>query len=132
MDYRYFPEPDLPPLVVSPAYIEERAIDELPIDRRTKYVTQYGLQPDDARILSEERHISDYYETLVGLSEDPKKACSYITTVLFALFEANHMPIDMTRLLFSIEELAKVIRLVQADELSSTNAKEVISELFLN
>gem|GEM_PF-4337641 len=68
MDYRYFPEPDLPTLVLTDEYINERKIDELPIDRRIKYLNEYKLQEDDARILSNEKEISDYYENLVKLS----------------------------------------------------------------
>lgn len=68
MDYRYFPEPDLPPLVISKEFIAEREIGDLPIDRRMKYVNEYKLQADDARILSASRDLSDFYEALVKLS----------------------------------------------------------------
>ncbi|MDD2745860.1 MAG: Asp-tRNA(Asn)/Glu-tRNA(Gln) amidotransferase GatCAB subunit B, partial [Candidatus Gracilibacteria bacterium] len=130
MDYRYFPEPDLPPLQVTPTFIKEREIHELPIDRRTKYIEKYQLGADDARILSNERTLSDYYESLVTATNDPKKSCSYITTILFSLFEEHGQSIDLTSLKFDIAELAKIIRLVNQDALSSTNAKEVFRELF--
>lgn len=130
MDYRYFPEPDLPPLQVTPTFIKEREIHELPIDRRTKYIESYQLGADDARILSNERTLSDYYESLVTATNDPKKSCSYITTILFSLFEEHGQSIDLTSLKFDIAELAKIIRLVNQDALSSTNAKEVFRELF--
>ena len=87
MDYRYFPDPDLPPLLITREYIDERGIGELPVDRRMKYLNEYKLVADDARILSGDRLTSDFYESLVSLTQDPKKSCSYITTVLFALFE---------------------------------------------
>ena len=132
MDYRYFPEPDLPPLVIDSKYIEERAATELPIDRRKKYEEEYKLSRDDARILSEDRVLSDYFDTLVLASRDPRKSCSYITTILFALFEELRMPIDLQGLKFEASELAKVITLVNEDALSSTGAKEVVRELFLN
>jgi aspartyl-tRNA(Asn)/glutamyl-tRNA(Gln) amidotransferase subunit B len=96
MDYRYFPDPDLPPLHLEKDFIEERKIEELPIDRRIKYLSEYKLIEDDARILSGDRHTSDFYEKLVDLTKDPKKSCSYITTVLFAIFEAHHEKIDLT------------------------------------
>ena len=132
MDYRYFPEPDLPPLVIDSKYITERAATELPIDRRKKYEEEYKLSRDDARILSEDRVLSDYFDALVLASRDPRKSCSYITTVLFALFEELRMPIDLQGLKFEASELAKVITLVNEDALSSTGAKEVVRELFLN
>lgn len=129
MDYRYFPEPDLPPLILTESYIDERKIDELPIDRRLKYRNEYKLIEDDARILSNDRLTSDFYETLVRLTDDPKKSCSYITTVLFAIFEAHHEKIDLSHLQCSPDEIASVIRMVNADELSSTNSKAVIEKL---
>ncbi len=132
MDYRYFPEPDLPPLVITPEYISERQIGELPIDRRMKYLGEWKLQEDDARILSNDRVLSDYYESLVALTDDPKKSCSYITTILFGLFEEAQEAVDLGTLRFDIKELAEVIKLVNADGLSSTNAKTVVSELFKN
>jgi len=132
MDYRYFPEPDLPTLVLTPEYINERKIEELPIDRRLKYLNEYKLQEDDARILSNERWISDYYENLVRLTGDPKKSCSYITTILLALFKESFEDTGFDCLKFEIDELAEVINLVNKDELSSTNSKVVVEELFLN
>ena len=87
MDYRYFPDPDLPPLHLEKAFIEERNILELPIDRRQRYLSDYKLIEDDARILSGDRLTSDFYEELVTRTGDPKRSCSYITTVLFAIFE---------------------------------------------
>ena len=86
MDYRYFPDPDLPPLILEPSFIEERTIGELPIDRRLKYLNEYRLNEDDARILSNQRELSDFYEEVSKLSGDYKKTCSYITTVLFPLW----------------------------------------------
>lgn len=132
MDYRYFPEPDLPPLVISKEFIEERAIGDLPIDRRLKYMNEYKLQADDARILSASRELSDFYEELVKLSGNAKKSCSYITTILFALFDAHGEAISFAGLKFGVEELARVITLVNKDEISSTNAKVVVEELFLH
>ena len=96
MDYRYFPDPDLPPLLLRDEFIQERAIDELPIDRRLRYLHEYKLISDDARILSNDKTTSDFYEKLVELTNDPKKSCSYITTVLFAIFESHHAKIDLT------------------------------------
>ena len=129
MDYRYFPDPDIPPLILTAEYIEEREIGELPIDRRLKYRDEYKLIEDDARILSSDRVISDFYEELVSLTKDPKRSCSYITTVLFAIFEAHHAQIDLSHLAAPASEFAQVIRMVNGDELSSTSSKIVIEKL---
>jgi hypothetical protein len=90
MDYRYFPDPDLPPLMIAPDFISERAIAELPMDRRMKYLGEYKLIEDDARILSGDRMTSDFYEELVEITGDAKKSCSYITTILFAPQRGRH------------------------------------------
>ena len=129
MDYRYFPDPDLPPLILEETFIEERKIEELPIDRRIKYRDTYKLIEDDARILSNDRLTIDFYETLVDLTDDPKKSCSYITTVLFAIFEASPEKMDLSHLKCTPNEIANVIKMVNADELSSTNSKLVIEKL---
>lgn len=132
VDYRYFPEPDLPPLVLTEEYIDARKVTELPVDRRQKYLEVYKLQEDDARILSNERDISDYFEKLVALTNDPKKSCSYITTVLMALMKESEDEMTFSSLKLSSDELGKVINMVIADELSSTNSKVVVEELFRN
>ncbi len=129
MDYRYFPDPDLPPLILTREYIEERNIGELPMDRRLKYRDTYKLIEDDARILSSDRLTSDFYESLVATSGDPKKSCSYITTVLFAIFEAHHEKIDLSHVKGWALEIGNVIKLVNADALSSTNSKLVVEKL---
>jgi aspartyl-tRNA(Asn)/glutamyl-tRNA(Gln) amidotransferase subunit B len=136
MDYRYFPEPDLPPLVVSKEYVLDRAVRELPMDRRRKYLNEFGLAEDDARILSNERTLSDYYEELVALTGDAKKSCSYVTTVLFAIVSEHNARVrfEEAKSFLSVpaRELARVIELVAKDELSSTNSKAVVEELFEN
>ena len=65
MDYRYFPDPDLPPLHISDEFIAERKLSELPIDRRLKYLNEYKLIEDDARILSNDRITRLYYSILL-------------------------------------------------------------------
>ncbi len=129
MDYRYFPDPDPPPLTLTPEFISEREIGELPMDRRMKYLSEYKLIEDDARILSNDRLTSDFYEELVTLTGDTKKSCSYITTVLFALFEGHHTTMGLEGIKAETSEIAEVIKMVNADELSSTNSKIVIEKL---
>lgn len=129
MDYRYFPDPDLPPLHISDEFIDERKLSELPIDRRLKYLNEYKLIEDDARILSNDRTTSDFYEELVAISGDPKKSCSYITTVLFAIFESAPEKITLADVKAETREFAEVIKMVNADEISSTNSKIVMEKL---
>lgn len=129
MDYRYFPDPDLPPLRLTPEFIAERQIAELPMDRRMKYLGEYKLIEDDARILSDDIQTSNFYDELVAITADPRKSCSYITTILFAIFEANEIRLTLSDIKAETSEIARVIQLVNADELSSTNSKIVIEKL---
>jgi len=134
MDYRYFPEPDLLPVVLDDEFIEaaRATLPELPIEKRLKYLSEYKLGKDDARILTVTRDLSEYFDELVKLTKDAKKSCSYITTVLLALIKESEEINSVDDLKFEINELAKVIELVNKDELSSTNSKQVIEELFNN
>ena len=134
MDYRYFPEPDLLPIELTVDFIEEarKTLPELPIDKRIKYLSEYKLSGDDARILTTTRDLSEYFDELVSVTKDPKKSCSYITTILLALMNESEDIKKISDLKFDITELAQVIKLVNSDELSSTNSKQVIEELFNN
>jgi len=134
MDYRYFPEPDLLALQLEDDFINEArsTIPELPIEKRLKYLDKYGLSKDDARILTVTRDLSDYYDKLVELTKDPKKSCSYMTTILLAMINESEDINSVDELKFDIKQLARVIELVNNDELSSTNSKQVVEELFIN
>ncbi len=134
MDYRYFPEPDLLPIVLEDELITEckALIPELPIDKRIRYLKEYKLPEDDARILTTSREMSEYFDELVSITKDTKKSCSYITTILLALMKESEEINKISELKFDISEFAKVIELVNKDELSSTNSKQVIEELFNN
>lgn len=125
MDYRYFPEPDLPPLRIAPEYIAARTIAELPIDRRQKYL-EWGLLADDARILSGERAMSDFFEKAVALTNDAKKCSSLILTVMLGILKKSDEDIDFTTLRITPESLARVVEMMKNDEISSTNAQEVV------
>ena len=128
MDYRYFPEPDLLPLELEEDLIAEfrNTIPELPIEKRLRYLSEYKLSDDDARILTLTRDVSEYFDELVALTWDPKKSCSYITTILLALMNESEEIKQMVDLKLDIKEFARVIELVNNDELSSTNSKQVI------
>ena len=134
MDYRYFPEPDLLPVELSDDLIEQcrKTLPELPIEKRLKYLTDWKLADDDARLLTTDHVLSAYFEKLVELSGDTKKATSYLTSVVLWMIKESEDIQSVSELRFDILELAQVIKLVNSDELSSTNAKQVIEELFNN
>ena len=130
MDYRYFPEPDLLPLVLTNEEIDGTKIMWLPIDRRLKYL-EYGLLTDDARILSDRKELSDFYDALVSMTNDPKKSASLITTVLFALMSEHHDSGDFANLKFQPRDLARLYELLKDNAISSTNSKKVVEVLYL-
>ena len=134
MDYRYFPEPDLLPIDLDDDFIKEceKSLVELPIDKRIRYLREYSLKEDDARLLTTDSYLSSYFEKLVELTNDPKKSCSYITTILLALISESEEEVGISDMKFDVSELARVIELVNNDELSSTNSKQVVEELFHN
>ena len=134
MDYRYFPEPDLLPIELEDDFIENlrKQLPELPIEKRIRYLNNFKLSEDDARILTSSRDLSEYFDKLVELTWDSKKSASYIITILLALMNESEDIKEVSNFKFNIEELAKVIDLVNHDELSSTNSKQVVEELFNN
>ena len=134
MDYRYVPEPDILEIHLDEALLASSRdqVVELPVKKRLRYLEEYKLKDDDARILTADYELSNYFDELTELSGDAQKSCSYITSVLLAMINESSDIKSITDLKFDIWELAKVIKLVNADELSSTNSKQVIEELFLN
>jgi aspartyl-tRNA(Asn)/glutamyl-tRNA(Gln) amidotransferase subunit B len=134
MDYRYFPEPDLLPIELEEDFIKQArsTVPELPINKRIRYLDEFKLQEDDARILTKTRDLSEYFDELVKQTGDAKKSCSYITTILLAMMNESEDIKKISDLKFDIIELVKVIQLVNTEELSSTNSKQVIEELFQN
>ena len=133
MDYRYFPEPDLLPIVLDDDFIAEcrASLPELPIEKRLKYLNDFKLWEDDARILSADSELWKYFDEVVAITNDPKKSCSYVTTVVLALMKQENLE-DIHSLKLTSKKLAEIINLVNKDELSSTNAKIVIEEIFAN
>ena len=132
MDYRYVPEPDILPIVLDQELLEscKAQLVELPIKKRLRYLNDYGLGTDDARILTADISLSQYFDTLVELTKDAKKSCSFITSVLLSLMKDSETTQKIDELIFDIEELAHIIALVNKEELSSTSAKIVLEELF--
>jgi len=133
MDYRYFPEPDLLPIELNDDFIKEckNAIPELPHSKRMRYLKEFKLWDDDARILSADKALSDYFDELVEVSKDPKKSCSYLNTVILALMKEAEVE-SVSDIKITPKNLWEILKMVNADELSSSNAKIVIEEIFYN
>jgi aspartyl-tRNA(Asn)/glutamyl-tRNA(Gln) amidotransferase subunit B len=123
-DYRYFPEPDLPPLVVDERWIEELRpqIPELPNARRARLITELGLPEHDAVELTRERELGDYFERAVAAGAKPKPVANWLLTELLSRVDD---PRDAARAPVSPEELAGLLGLVESGRLSGKLAKEI-------
>lgn len=131
-DYRYFPEPDLPPLTVDAAVVASvrSRLPELPIARRDRFIEVFGLGPADAALLTAERRIADYFEEVVGPSgsrEDGRTAANWIVNDLFGLQRDRGLPID--ELPLTTGQLRELIAAVKAGELTARAAKELLPRI---
>jgi len=132
-DYRYFPEPDLPPLVWDRAWIEQirTRLPELPEARRDRFMTQYGLSLYDANILTSSKALADYFEDSVKLM-DPAKAKTVSNWLLgdfSRLLNTTNTEIENVRI--HPKHLAEMIGLVDNGTISGPTAKAVLEEMFL-
>jgi aspartyl-tRNA(Asn)/glutamyl-tRNA(Gln) amidotransferase subunit B len=127
-DYRYFPEPDLPPLRVDRAWLAEIAagLPELPAARRARYEDALGLSAYDAAVLVADARATDVFEA--ALAADPglpaKKLANWVSGVYLRLAKGEDAGVDVARI--SGPQLAALVRLVEDGEISGTNAKEVL------
>ena len=130
-DYRYFPEPDLPPLRVDPAWLEEIAagLPELPAARRTRYREGLGLSAYDADVLVSDAAASAIFEA--ALAADPrvpaKRLANWVTGEYLRLSKGEEDGVELDNI--SGRELAALVRLVEDGQISGTNAKEVLVRL---
>jgi len=131
-DYRYFPEPDLPPLVFNRAWIEEiRAkLPELPEARRERFVTQYGLPLYDANILTSSKAMADYFENCLKLMDHNKTklVSNWLLGDFSRLLNATNTEIEKAKI--APEHLAEMLSLVDKGTISGPTAKAVFEEMF--
>jgi aspartyl-tRNA(Asn)/glutamyl-tRNA(Gln) amidotransferase subunit B len=125
-DYRYFPEPDIPPLEPSAAWVEEirATLPELPRARRTRYVEELGLKPDVARVLVADRAAAARFDDVVALGGEPRAAAGWITQDVAALRNAGGKDHLTPR------HVADLIRLVADETVSGPGAKKVLEDAF--
>ncbi|HUX87042.1 MAG TPA: Asp-tRNA(Asn)/Glu-tRNA(Gln) amidotransferase subunit GatB [Chloroflexota bacterium] len=129
-DYRYFPEPDLPPLSLAPRWVESirQQLPELPITRRVRFETEFGLSPYDADLLTTTRATADYFEETVKLFPRPKQVANWLTGELFRLLNASNLDIGQSKV--SPTGVADVLKLMDNGVISGRAAKEVFEEMF--
>ena len=129
-DYRYFPEPDLQPLIVSEEFVEElrRSMPELPESRRQRFTEQYGLSYADASQLVSDRALADYYETAAEASGNPRAASNWIRSEL--LRELEDKGISAAESPVTAQNLAALVRLIDDAKISGKQGKDVLVEMF--
>jgi aspartyl-tRNA(Asn)/glutamyl-tRNA(Gln) amidotransferase subunit B len=130
-DYRYFPEPDLPPLDIDPAWVEQvRAqIPELPALKRCRFIDVLGLAPADAGVLTREKDLADYFEATVAVAKSPARTVgNWIVGELLHL--VNDRGLDENHITLPPKHLAELIDLTTDKVITQNTAKELLPELF--
>lgn len=133
-DYRYFPEPDLPPLEISPQWIEEveRSLPELPHAKRERFQRAYRLNAREVSLLVEDRFVADFFEQVVRLAPQvsPHGIANWILGEIFSLLNQSNMLLEQSHL--SPEGLASLLNMLQRQEINQTTAKNVLAEMFVS
>ena len=126
-DYRYFPDPDLPPLILEKKIIEDLKLQlpELPDKKKIRFMETYGIKKYDAEILVSEREVADYFEKLV-FNRDPKMVLSWLTGELFSYL--NKKNLDNPQSVISVEKFGELLDLITDGTLSNRLAKELFVE----
>ncbi|MBW4660014.1 MAG: Asp-tRNA(Asn)/Glu-tRNA(Gln) amidotransferase subunit GatB [Drouetiella hepatica Uher 2000/2452] len=128
-DYRYFPEPDLCPIEVSTQQLEawRSELPELPARKRDRYATEMGLSPYDARIITDDRAMTEYFEATVAAGASPKLAANWIMSDISAYL--NKEGLSVTQLPLTPDSLAEMIKLIENNTISNKIGKDVLPEL---
>ena len=129
-DYRYFPEPDLPPLVVSPEWREEvrRSLPERPGEKRRRFVTEYGLPDYDAGVLTQSRELADYFETVARESGNAKSASNWVMTDVLRKLKEKDAPLSACPV--RPLALAELVGLIEGGTISGKMAKDVFETMW--
>jgi aspartyl-tRNA(Asn)/glutamyl-tRNA(Gln) amidotransferase subunit B len=129
-DYRYFPEPDLVPLTIPTAWIDEirATMPELPQQRRARFVREYGIPEYDAAVLTASRPLADYYEAVVRAFPEPKIASNWVMVEL--LGQLNKEGREITQSPIAPRDLADLLALLKRGTISGKIAKTVFEEMY--
>ena len=127
-DYRYFPDPDLPPVVITGDFIEEirASLPELPAPRKARFIEQYALPEADADILISSRQLADYYEECISAGAAPKRSANWILSELLARIPDADA---VTKFNVSAASLAELLILIDNNTINGKTAKQVFNEM---
>jgi aspartyl-tRNA(Asn)/glutamyl-tRNA(Gln) amidotransferase subunit B len=128
-DYRYFPEPDLPPIIVTESLLEgiRTELPELPDKRLLRFVDELGLSKDDAEILTDNRYLADYFEEALHYLNEPKAISNVIMTEVLRVL--NEKSIGVNEFTITPKQLSGLIQLKSEDKISSSAMQTIFNEL---
>ncbi len=128
-DYRYFPEPDLPGFFIDDAWLEDlrTQVPELPLRRFERFVSDFGLSPYDASVLTEQRELADYYEGVLAGYNSPKTVANWMMNDILAAL--NERRIDITGFAVPPAELGALIRMADERRITALAARDVLKEM---
>ncbi len=131
-DYRYFPEPDLPPLVIGRDWMEavKKKLPELPEARRDRFMAEYGLSLYDADLLTSSKEMSVSGEELITIGIDPKTASNWLQGEVSRIMNANKIEVGEFKQWVSMEKLADLIKSNEDNIINAATAKSVLEEMF--
>lgn len=129
-DYRYFPDPDLLPIVLDPAWVEEMkaALPELPDARKSRFAEAFGLSAYDAGVLVAEKETADFYEAVIDGKRDPKQAANWVTGAFFGAL--NKSGLDLAEAPVDAAKLGGLLDLIADDTISGRIAKAVFEAMW--
>lgn len=129
-DYRYFPEPDLVPVVISREWVDsiKKRLPEMPGEKRKRYVEEYGLPAYDAQVITTSKEMADFFEECVAGYPDAKTVSNWMMGDLSRLLNANNM--DITQCRIKPSQLVEMLKLLDEGTISGKIAKTVFEEMF--
>jgi aspartyl-tRNA(Asn)/glutamyl-tRNA(Gln) amidotransferase subunit B len=129
-DYRYFPEPDLVPIIISDEQINtiKNSLPEMPVEKKKRLVSEYGLTEYEVDIIVDDRALSVYYEDVVKCGANPKTAVNWVLGDILRLLKEKDLP--SSGIPVKPESLYEVLALIDKGEISNTAGKEVFEEMF--
>ena len=128
-DYRYFPDPDIPPIIFTEGELADirASLPEMPEQRMERYRTEYGISENDAVIIVSDKRVSDFFDEAVSGCKSPKNVASYLVGEFMR--RVNLGEIDLDELKFSGRDFARLVEYLYSDKLSQNNAKLILGEM---
>jgi len=132
IDYRFMREPDIPPLMLSRAYVDSvrRAVGELPAAKRERFKKEYGLSEFDVETLTADRNLAEWFEAAAVKTKDPKKVANWVLAEVLAVLNEKNIGLD--RLPFGPAHIAELVNALDAQAITSKQAKDVFVEMVKN